>query len=309
MGGGSGNWNQTNWGLGYGGMFLAEVQAVSPVKGCDDALEKIAKQIIANMEDSGGFAHGPGGPNALGYLELEIVSNYCVAALGGAMANGVEIERSKIDHMLDYIQKCGGGKGGVGYSTRQGQVGWGDPGRTGGAIMAFGAVGQDDHRYYKPMVGFLGSRLHDIIDGHVSPTMHHLSAAAACYREGGKMWDNYWEAQRHECTMLRNPDNTFTGRPTKESAQMGRNNDLDLGTTWNTAHWVIILCLEKDNLPIWFGKKADKRDRDEDEKEEEKRPVTGKEKARKDDDKSEEEEKEKKEEEKKKPDMDDILGD
>lgn len=297
MGGGGGNWNQTNWGLGYGGMFLAEVQNASPVRGVDEKLKWVAETILANMEETGGFAHGPGGPNALNYLELEIVSNYCVAALGGAMANGVEVDSKKIEKALDYIEKCGGGKGGVGYSHRQGQVGWGDPGRTGGAIMAFGAVGRDDHRYYKSMSAWLQANLNDIIDGHVSPTMHHLSAAAACYREGGKAWERYWEAQRQECTMLRNPDGTFTGRPTKESAQMGRNNDLDLGPVWNTSHWTIILCLEKDNLPVWFGKKGKPRNVKEEEKDEEKDPVTGKEETKKED----------KEPEKKKPDYDDIL--
>ncbi|MCC6466013.1 MAG: PDZ domain-containing protein [Planctomycetes bacterium] len=253
MGGGA-NWNQTNWGLGYGGIFLAEVQSASAVPGVKEKLEWICDRIQANMEATGGFAHGPGGPNALNYLELEIVSNYCVAALGGIQANGIKVDKSRIERALAYIQACGGGKGGVGYSTREGQIGWGDPGRTGGAIMAFGAVGRDNHEYYKSMVAFLGGNLHDIIDGHVSPTMHHLSAAAACRREGGKLWDSYWEAQRHECTMLRNPDSTFTGRPTKESQTMGRNNDMDLGPVWNTAHWTIILCLEKDNLPVWMGK-------------------------------------------------------
>ncbi|MCA8937033.1 MAG: hypothetical protein KDB68_12610 [Planctomycetes bacterium] len=299
MGGSGANWNQTNWGLGYGGMFLAEVQNASPVKGVDDKLEWIAETILANMEATGGFAHGPGGPNALNYLELEIVSNYCVAALGGAMANGVDVDAKKVEKALDYIQQCGGGKGGVGYSTRQGQVGWGDPGRTGGAIMAFGAVGRDDHSYYKSMVGYLQGNLHEIIEGHVSPTMHHLSAAAACYREGSKAWDRYWEAQRHECTMLRNPDGTFTARPTKESAQMGRNNDLDLGTDWNTAHWTIILCLEKDNLPVWFGKKGKPKNADkEEDKKDDKDPVTGKE---------DKQDKEKKKPEKEEPDMDEIL--
>lgn len=279
MGGGSGaNWNQTNWGLGYGGMFLAEVLAASPLPGLKDKLGWVRDQILANMEATGGFAHGPGGPNALNYLELEIVSNYCIAALGGAMANGLEVDKARLEKALAYVQACGGGKGGVGYSTRQGQVGWGDPGRTGGAIMAFGAAGRADHPFYKPMVSYLAGNLHEIIDGHVSPTMHHLSAASACWREGGKTWDAYWAAQRNECTMLRSPDGTFTGRPTKESAQMGRNNDLDLGTVWNTAHWTIILCLEKDNLPVWFGKSGKKGAKPEPKPEEKKpdqKPVTG----------------------------------
>ncbi|MBX3461022.1 MAG: PDZ domain-containing protein [Planctomycetes bacterium] len=294
MAGGGANWNQTNWGLGYGGIFLAEVQAASPQKGLDDKLKWVAETILKNMEDSGGFAHGPGGPNALNYLELEIVSNYCVAALGGAMANGVNVDKARIEKMLSYIQACGGGKGGVGYSTRPGQVGWGDCGRTGGAIMAFGAVGRDDHPYYKSMVGFMRGSLREIIDGHVSPTMHHLSAACACWREGKKAWEEYWAAQRQECTMLRCPDGSFTGRPTKESAQMGRNNDLDMGAVWNTAHWTIILCLEKDNLPVYFGKKGKAKPDPKAKEEKPKDPTTG-------------EKKEAKPPDKKKPDIDEAM--
>ena len=80
---------------------------------------------------------------------------------------------------------------------------------------------------------------------------------------------------------------------------MGRNNDLDLGTDWNTAHWTIILCLEKDNLPVWFGKKGKPKNADkEEDKKDDKDPVTGK------DDKQD---KEKKKPEKEEPDMDEIL--
>ncbi|MBE7490571.1 MAG: hypothetical protein HS108_02240 [Planctomycetes bacterium] len=62
---------------------------------------------------------------------------------------------------------------------------------------------------------------------------------------------------------------------------MGRNNDLDLGPVWNTAHWTIILCLEKDNLPVWFGKAGKKSAKPEpkpepkEEKKPDQKPVTG----------------------------------
>lgn len=254
MGGGGGNWNQTNWGLGYGGMFLAQVELLSPVKGTREKLTWVRDTILKNMEDSGGWAHGPGGPNALGYLELEIVSNYVLSALGGIQALGIDVDKSRIDKALAYIQKCGGGGPGVGYSTKPGQVGMGDVGRTAGAVAAFAALGRTEHPYYKPMVGFTAANLRKIKDGHVSPMMHWLAAALACRREGGKIWDAFWETQRQECTMLRMPDNTFTARPTDESATLGKNNDRDLGPAWCTAHWVIILGLERDHLSLWLGK-------------------------------------------------------
>lgn len=289
MGGGSGNWNQTNWGLGYGGIFLAQVQLVSPVNGIKEKLTWVRDTILKNMEETGGWAHGPGGPNALGYLELEIVSNYVLSALGGVQQCGIDVDKTKVDKALAYIQKCGGGKPGVGYSTRQGQVGWGDVGRTSGAINAFAALGRTDHAYYKPMVGFMLGNLGKIKDGHVSPMMHWLAAAIACRREGNKSWEAFWDAQREECTMLRMPDNTFTARPTDESATLGKNSDRDMGAIWCTAHWVIILGLEKDNLTIWLDKKAAK---PKPEVKKEAAPTTG--------DKKPAEEKPKTEEEKKK---------
>ncbi len=231
---GGANWNQTNWGLGYGGTFLAQVQMLSPVNGVKEKLIAVRDKILANMEATGGWAHGPGGPNALNYLELEIVSNYCLSALGGIQACGIDVDKTKIDKALAYIQKCGGGGAGVGYSTRQGQVGMGDVGRTSGAIAAFAALGRTDHAYYKSMVGFMQGNLRKIKDGHVSPMMHWLAAAIACRKEGAKSWEAFWETQRQECTMLRMPDNTFSARPTDESATMGKNNDRDMGAVWCT---------------------------------------------------------------------------
>lgn len=83
--------------------------------------------------------------------------------------------------------------------------------------------------------------------------------------------------------MLRMPDNTFTARPTDESATLGKNNDRDLGAVWCTAHWVIILGLEKDNLTLWLGKSKAPKTKPEPKKEgpvtEEKKPEPPKEKT------------------------------
>lgn len=73
---GGGNWNQENWELGYGCLFLAEYARRTKRSDVKDRLFEVAKKLEANQEASGGWAHGPGGPNALGYLELEIVGNW-----------------------------------------------------------------------------------------------------------------------------------------------------------------------------------------------------------------------------------------
>jgi hypothetical protein len=82
-----------------------------------------------------------------------------------------------------------------------------------------------------------------------------------------------------------------------------------MGTTWNTAHWVIILCLEKDNLPVWFGKaKHGKRSNHTDKEDKKPDPVTDHGETKKNDSEKKDEG-DKKEPKKKKPNLDKILGD
>src|SRR5581483_8208884 len=66
MGGmGGGNWNQENWELGYGALFLGEYAKKSRRPDVKTKLFEVAKKLETNQEASGGWAHGPGGPNAL----------------------------------------------------------------------------------------------------------------------------------------------------------------------------------------------------------------------------------------------------
>ena len=51
---GGANWNQTNWGLGYGGIFLSEVQKASPQPQVKKKLVWLRDKIFANQERTGG---------------------------------------------------------------------------------------------------------------------------------------------------------------------------------------------------------------------------------------------------------------
>lgn len=249
---GGGNWNQENWELGYGLMFLAEMAKKTRRPDLKAKCAELVGLLEKNQEGSGGWAHGPGGPNALGYLELEIVSNYALAGLGAAKRLGLDIDGDRVAKAFAWIEQTASADGGVGYSPRPGQKGNGDPGRTGGAIVAFAALGQTKHPFFGKMAGYLGNHLAGLPGGHVSPCMHLLSGAMAS-RVLKAPWKDYMETYRLPIMAARRIDGSFASMPTQESQSLRSNTDLTVGPCWTTATYVLILSLPGDRLPLLLG--------------------------------------------------------
>lgn len=254
-GGKKANWNQTNWPLAIAPWFLCEVANQNK----EDAellakLKEIAAQLVKNQERSGGWAHGPGGPNALNYVELEIVSNYALAALGMIRRLGIDVPQEPIDKGLLYVEATSAGDGGVGYSTREGQQGMGDPGRTAGAIVAFARLNAKTRPFFKKMGSFLKSHIEGVPFGHVSPVMHFLATACACQDLTPEFWAQFMGLFHLEIMAARRPDGSFSARPTEETAQLHSNSDRDMGPYWTTGCYLIILQIKKGNLPVVTGK-------------------------------------------------------
>ncbi|MCB9932373.1 MAG: PDZ domain-containing protein [Planctomycetes bacterium] len=251
------NNNQTNWSLGYGGIFLAHVVKLGEEGGvAKSKLSKFKKKlgwirdrIFKQAEPDGGFAHGPGGENILGYVHLEILSNFCLAALGCIQAAGVEVDAGKLAPLLKYVESCQMPDGGIGYAHDK--LWFSEQGRTAGAMNAFASLGQAGRECYPKMKGYFEKHLANAFDGHSTPTMHQLATAIACKRHG--MMEQYWQAQRREYTMVRNPDFSFAYRPTADTARLGMNIDRDIGLVWTTCQWLLIQELENGAAPLWVG--------------------------------------------------------
>jgi hypothetical protein len=258
IGGGRGNWNQVNWELGYALMFMAEMARKTKRADFKAKAKDLVRILNANQEGSGGWAHGPGGPNALGYLELEIVSNYALLGMGAAKKLGIELDDGKINKALAWIEQTTNGGGGVGYSPRSGQKGHGDPGRTAGAFVAMHALGRSSAPFYRKMVGFFQGNMKTLPEGHVSPAMHLLSGAMGAKLVGGKVWKQYMNLFRLHIMSYRKPDGSFSATPTKESKSMRNNTDITVGPRWTTATYVFILSLEGENVPYLMGGKGKK---------------------------------------------------
>src|SRR5262249_28490443 len=83
--------DQSNWKIAIGGFFLCEYYAAQKKanpKYKSPQIQKVIEAIVADagkrMEESGGWGHTPRVKNPLGYIELEIMSNWMLAMWGEA---------------------------------------------------------------------------------------------------------------------------------------------------------------------------------------------------------------------------------
>jgi len=234
------NWSQKNWQLAYTPFLLTSVRQNAKVR---TKLKEIARKLIENQESTGGYAHGPGGPNALNYLELEIVSNYAVASLGLIREYGIAIDGAGTQSALDYIKACMSGDGGVAYSTRPGQAGHGDPGRTAGAYFAYYRNGLGKTKQAKKMLKFFKRGMDKLSSGHVSPMMHILAGALAARTSRQGLFKEFWKIYRPYIMSSRMHCGAFAARPTKETRIIRSNTDRTLGLNWTTATFTIVMNL------------------------------------------------------------------
>jgi hypothetical protein len=221
-------------------------------------LFEVAKRLEQNQEASGGWAHGPGGPNALGYLELEIVGNWGLLGLGAAKRNGYAVDKEKLAKAVAWIEETTRGDGGVGYSPRSGQKGFGEAGRTSGAIAAFASLGESRSPFFAKMCDFYRGRMATLGSGHVSPWMHMTSGAIAAYVLGPREWASYVELYRPQLLAARKADGSFAAIPTHESDMLHSNTDAQVGPCWTTASAVLILSLPNEKVPVLLDKVAEK---------------------------------------------------
>lgn len=255
LGGDGANWDQTTWAFAHAGIFLGELHKASPKKELADELQKIATELCARQEASGGYAHGPGGKNALGYLELNIMAGFVLSALGLAEQAGAEVDEAVAEKLLAYCEKSSSG-GGVGYSTADGQQGHGNIGRTAGAWLGARTLGIRQ-AFVKSMASFCKSNVDKALDGHASLMQHILLAGLAATAHGRGVQKTYDDAMAIDLLLARAPDGSLQSRPWHESISMSSNTDVTCGEVWTTACWAIVIGARGDGkqggLPGWTG--------------------------------------------------------
>ncbi|MCA9319198.1 MAG: hypothetical protein KDB53_00615 [Planctomycetes bacterium] len=238
-GGTAANWDQSNWSLSYGGIFLGELLQHKKKREWLEGLNQMMDSLANNQEQSGGWAHGPGGPNALGYLELEIMSNLALGALGLAERCGVQIAEAKKIKGIEWVKSCTT-NGGVAYSPKPGQMGHGDPGRTAGAVWAFSQCGRLGG-ITDEMADYYRKGLSELYEGHACATMHVLNGALAASTLGSRDWKAFWKVWRPFFMASRAFGGAFDYRPNEESRDAKRNSDRGWGPAFVTAHYAIAM--------------------------------------------------------------------
>jgi hypothetical protein len=214
----------SNWTLGFGGLFLAEVYArfgddalriaQRPAEGnpgwdeatcgippLSELLKGIADKIAAGQEASGAWGHGgaPGVPNMMGYIDVQGCANWNLAALGRMRQCGIPLPSHALEKGLAYARSCVSGKSagpGICYSCTGPQKDLGNPqlGRTASGIFAFWCADQASDPTCLGMAKYYEANLKQMPFGHSARTMHFLACGLAGYALPGmlpKFWDDY----------------------------------------------------------------------------------------------------------------------
>jgi len=257
------SWSQSNWGYAHAAIFLGELHARTPDRGVLTALHYCAKRLLETQEASGGWAHGPGGPNALGYVELNIVTGLALGGLGLAQRSGFELPEEPIQRAEAYLIESGSGDGGVGYSTKPGQKGQGNIGRSAGSWLGYLALGRGKKPFGKKLGSYAARHADEVLGGHASLMQHILLAGVAAHVSGKAATKSYWAQCGRDLVLARAPDGSFQPRPWAESLGMGSNSDVSFGEVWTTAAWTVVLVSQpvKDGavgFPAWSGRPAKK---------------------------------------------------
>jgi len=253
------SWDQTNWGHVHAAIFLAELEARSNSGIVRRELTRICDIIAKRMEKSGGYAHGPGGPNALGYLELNIMTGLALSGLGCARKAGIKLDLNVAKKVMAYLETSGSADGGVAYSGKPGQKGQGNIGRTAAAWLGARNLGLGRTKWGQKMGSYVASHSDDVLNGHASLMQHILLAGVAAQAAGTTATSKFWEKMRRDLVLARAPDGSLQPRPWHESLAMGSNSDVSFGQVWTTAAWAIVLGCDpkttsKGGLPVWLGR-------------------------------------------------------
>lgn len=255
------SWDQSNWGYAHAAIFLGELYHRSPNDDVKQALLDCGKTLAERQEASGGWAHGPGGKNALGYLELNIVSGLALTGIGLAWQAGYDVPEDVMERAEEYLSKTGGGDGGVAYSGKDGQRGSGNIGRTAGSWLGFVNLGLAKNGWCRKMGKYVKRNAGALLDGHASLMQHVLLAGVAAHAQGGEARKRFWDAAQRDLVLARSPDGSFQPRPWYENPVGESNTDVTFGDVWTTASWTIVLACEpvkggRPGLPAWFGRLA-----------------------------------------------------
>jgi len=242
------NWSRENWRLSFGGIFLLEIYAKhgDKVPGLKDKIQAAVTKLQNNLESSGGYAHGPGGPNDHGYIELGVMSNWALTMIGMAKKEGFKVNAEKMKVGLEYIINISSG-GAMRYSHANPTGAC--AGRNGSAMLALAVCGQKNSETFAALANFMLKHMSEMKYGHASPSMHYLGGALGAVQHSKQAWDLFVAAHFSEIIGAQQPDGSFRGiMNPKENL-----NDSEYGTDYASSFFTLVLALDSGGLKYLSG--------------------------------------------------------
>jgi hypothetical protein len=169
---------QSNWILGFGGLFFAEMAARG--RRNDAVMKKIVELLENHQTKDGGWGHQKA-PTTLikGYPDTFFApTNWCAAALGALKRQSIAVNPQTIDRVIKLFETGQAADGGYEYDPFRDKK-RGEAGRTGAAVFAMALLDRKESPAFKRAVDYLKANMAQVPDGHSSPPMHIMSAALA----------------------------------------------------------------------------------------------------------------------------------
>lgn len=252
------NMNLENWGWCYSAIFLSEYFLATEDKSVADLLKLCAEAIAGNQEKTGGWAHGPGGPNMLGYQEFNAVTYHALIALGMLKQCGVMVDEKAVTRGQDYIEASNGKTHGVGYShikpgdVKGSRYGYAQPGRTAGVVLAYRLL-QSRPKPQINMLGYVKKHLRRIKEGHASAVQHLFVSAALLREADNASWRKLIDDIEDQLTAQRRWDGSFGSLPTPETLRTKSNPDRLYGNGWTTSMIALVYASRAQRLKLFGG--------------------------------------------------------
>jgi hypothetical protein len=246
-----GSLDQSNWIRTIGSLFLAEAYHASGDTTYKDALQSAATLVADAQEPSFGYGHGPHVVCYRGYLEIEVMSNWAIMAMGCAKACGCSVDQTALTNAVNYLPKCTLTNGSVVYAHNY--MADAHPCRTGGAIMALNLSTFPESSYAdleSSMISFLQGTMGYIPYGHGSGAMGYVNGALGCLCAGQATWDAYVNGFFARILSQQRTDGSFPAF----DGEPGANSDPGVGIYYTTGINTLILQLDLNNLHFLRGR-------------------------------------------------------
>ena len=238
-----------SWPLAFAILFLSEVHRVEPSAVLKARITRLVKRLETGRQGEKGWCHTL---KRTGYGPFVGVTIWCVAALGSAREQGVDVDTEGLAASLCGLENSLGRSGGAFYFTRKRSSDV-KPGRTGGVAWVLGRYGRTDPAKLTAARRFLIEHAEAAPKGHASWMMNMGWAALGAASSDDTTRQAFWAVHRKTILQTRAPGAFFrvqrwseTGfRDSRDSKPIGRGEsktwpDPMYGDAWATV-WMFLV--------------------------------------------------------------------